>query len=573
MMQHADSNFVGKLRRYLAGRDPVLLVALAIALSFSLYGVGWGRVESWNPDEMALRPLKGLRPSGYYKPPFHTYLNHLLVIEPIGAVDRIGQIFGAAHHEFAEAKMIGSHLVVIALGLGTICLAYAITLGPFGLFAARVTALIFASSAGFIEFNHFLTVETPLLFWMLLALYLCLRVLSDQRMSTYVWAGLMTGVAAATKYNGLAVGLGLVVAHLLVNRSFGLKVLLFDRKLWRGLIMMPLGFLAASPFLIFDLRRFISHFMFNYYVTPRYEGQQGHGYGQFVAEIPQIVGWPGAFVIGVAILFSSVIALRRRHSSSLTLKMLLVMGSVPILYFLEMGSFPRTPTRNVLPLVPFLILMAAPFWQALRRWPRAVALALAPVLAYNLLCCAYVGQRFRDDPRTAAQAWMEQHARPGDVIESSWGCPHWTRLLSIGGKEQRLDKHDTHPTLPGTVVDLRLPIVNGRSQLFSKIFAGNTWVTKELTMHVGNPNEQMFTLPELLKRNPDYVAVYSAAYAVRNQTVRTYYEDLLRGKFPYAIVSDGESAITSSDWFYPRRLDFVGGRITILRRVEGTSAQ
>ena len=32
---------------------PVLAIALMLALVFSLYGIQWGRVECWNPDQVA----------------------------------------------------------------------------------------------------------------------------------------------------------------------------------------------------------------------------------------------------------------------------------------------------------------------------------------------------------------------------------------------------------------------------------------------------------------------------------------------------------------------------------------
>ena len=46
----------------LAGIDKGLLVALFLAVAFSAVGINWGRVECWNPDEMALRSIfpKGL---------------------------------------------------------------------------------------------------------------------------------------------------------------------------------------------------------------------------------------------------------------------------------------------------------------------------------------------------------------------------------------------------------------------------------------------------------------------------------------------------------------------------------
>ena len=37
--------------------DGFLIIALLAGLIFCLYGINWGQVESWNPDQMAFRPL------------------------------------------------------------------------------------------------------------------------------------------------------------------------------------------------------------------------------------------------------------------------------------------------------------------------------------------------------------------------------------------------------------------------------------------------------------------------------------------------------------------------------------
>jgi len=52
---------------------------------------------------------------------------------------------------------------------------------------------------------------------------------------------------------------------------------------------------------------------------------------------------------------------------------------------------------------------------------------------------------------------------------------------------------------------------------------------------------------------------------VPSRTVRSYYGDLLAGKFPYEIVFDAETARVPA-WTYPRTIDFLAGRITILQR-------
>jgi 4-amino-4-deoxy-L-arabinose transferase-like glycosyltransferase len=197
------------------GVDPAVAIALLLALLFCLHGIFWGRVECWNRDQMALRDLAGLRPGQYEKPPFHTYLNHLLVVEPIKLPMRLAHVPQDRRNQANGAMLLGSRLLVLGLYLGTIVFAYAISLRCYGLVAARIIALLFATSAGFIAYAHFLTADAPLLFWMMAAFFFGNQIALSGKLSHYLWCGFLAGIATATKYNGLAVGIVLVVAHFL----------------------------------------------------------------------------------------------------------------------------------------------------------------------------------------------------------------------------------------------------------------------------------------------------------------------------------------------------------------------
>src|SRR5207247_1042116 len=127
--------------------DPLLVAALSLAFLFCLQGITWGRVECWNRSQIALRGLRALRPRDYMKPPFHTYLNHLLVVWPVTGVMKIAQVPTERMKIANSAKLIGSRLVTIALYLGTIALAYSFSRSSYGRFSAAIIAFAFATSA------------------------------------------------------------------------------------------------------------------------------------------------------------------------------------------------------------------------------------------------------------------------------------------------------------------------------------------------------------------------------------------------------------------------------------------
>ena len=510
-----------------------------------------------------MRALRALRPSDYMKPPFHTYLNHILVVWPITGAMKIAQVPAERMKIANPAKLIGSRLVTIALYLGTITLAYSFSRRSYGRFSAAIIALAFATSAGFVTHAHFLTVDMPLLFWMLAALWAALRLASSPTTRNYAIAGFLTGLAIATKYNGLAVGIALLVAHFFATKGAGLRRIIVSRELGIGLGMVLLGFYVGCPTAPYEPKKFWHDFIYNYTVAPRYSGQPDRpNYLGALGQIPEIVGLPGAFLIGGFAILSCILILRRRDLGNPATCGFTLSSAVFLLYILKIGTFPRTETRYVLPAIPFLILMIGPALQTFERRKWALAFLL-PVLLYNCLCSYLVGKRFNDDPRLKAQLWMAKNVRPGSVIESSGTSPHWSRLPNFDGHEINLGQLDDTIPPAQDITDLRLPHMPGRVELFRKVFP--EWVQPLVAEREGHADQALFTAAALKKRNPNYIAIYSLDYKVPSETVRRYYGDLRAGNFPYAIAFDGETPPAPS-WIYPRTIDFLQGRITILQR-------
>jgi hypothetical protein len=544
--------------------DPLLVAALSLAFLFCLQGITWGRVEDWNRSQIAMRGLRALRPADYMKPPFHTYFNHVFVVWPIEAAIKIAQVPKERMKMANSAKLIGSRLMTLALYLGAIALAYSFSRSSYGRFSAAVIAFVFATSAGFITYAHFLTVDIPLLFWMLAAFWAAYRLISAPSTRNYAIAGFLTGIAVATKYNGLAVGIALPVAHFLATKGASVRRAILSPQLGIGLGMILLGFLFGCPTAPYEPKKFWHDFIYNYTVTPRYSGQPDRAnYLDALGRIPEIVGIPGAILIAGLAILSCILILRRRNLSDVPTRGFALSSAVFLLYLLKIGTFPRTETRYVLPAVPFLILMIGPALQTCERRKWILALLL-PVLIYNCLCGYLVGKRFNDDPRLNAQLWVVTNVTPGSVIESSDTSPHWSKLPKFDGHEIRLGRLDEPIPPPARdVTDLRLPHMPGRVELFRKVFP--EWVQPLVAEREGHPDQGLFTAAALGKRNPNYIAIYSLDYKVPSETVRRYYGDLLAGKLPYAIAFDSETPPAPA-WIYPRTIDFLRGRITILQR-------
>jgi hypothetical protein len=542
-----------------AALDPALLGALALGSVLCLYGIHWGVAEPWNPDQMAYYDAltdEGrltLHPGNFLKPPFHKYLSLALARLPAYAVS---ELLGASEIGRHKLTLIWARLLTVALFLLQVALVHAITRRFFGRFAARILALAYGTSAGIIAFSHFLTADIPLTTWMLAAFYFAQNVLLRGRLLDYVLAGALTGIAAATKYNGLAIGIALVVAHALTldPRAWARGAL--DARLLLGIAAVPLAFVIANPFSILDAGAFTSDFMYNLITTPVYGGESsGNSYLEYWRHVIEVIGWP-AFVLLVAAVTGGIWSIiGRGRPDRLELQGVLLLLSISLPYYAYFGSFARLETRFVLPVVPYLMMLAGPACAQLRPRFRMVAAVLGLLLLYNAASSAMVGWRFANDPRMATRAWLREEAPRGAVVEYSPYAPRPDLIEDAG------------------FTAVRMPFDSGRRQAFADMFAGSDWVRANLDQ-VERSGGNWYCPDALARRAPDLVVIDSLYFGrfLEGRTVGAaecdigqFFTDLLEGRLGYRVVFDRTSQDVPS-WAYPRAIDFLHNRIVVLER-------
>jgi Dolichyl-phosphate-mannose-protein mannosyltransferase len=546
----------------------ILLVSLVIALFLGLTGIWWGWVEEWNPDQMGLQMLRSpsrnmLVPDNFLKPPFHSYLNLALSIMPIKALEKVIEAAIGSRLEFEPAILFWSRLIQLGLFLGCIALSYRITLNSSGKMAASIVALVIATSAGFMVHSHFLTTDVPVTFWMLLSFLFAQSIASYGRMRDYVTAGFLVGIATATKYNGLVMGIAIPIFHCFRNWKAGFWRLAFDSRLVTGVSMVVVGFVVANPYSILDFQRFSNDFIYNFTTYSFYDGfVAGTGYFLFLTTIPDLLGWPNALIlatvlIGTLVSFKKLSPAQRACSAA-------SLGFC-ILYFVKFGAVPRVEPRFVLPVVPLLLVAAAPFMAELMKRAQLLMVSVLSLgLAYSVASSAWVGYRFATDPRMAAQAWIASHVSHDSRIESSVYSPLWNKYPGI------------------KVNDVRMPFVSGRARIFTEVFSGDSKMLNSLERHESDKGVGWYDKGALETRRPDFIAVDSEYFdrflsdtepASRlYPEVRSWFEKLLRGELGYEVVFD-KSSERSPRWLYPQDIGFVDNQIIILKRKTTETAQ
>jgi hypothetical protein len=542
--------------------DRHLGLALVFLLVFglSLRGI---TAATTHPDQMALLPLfkTGLQPfnPGWFeKPPFHTYTNYFLAVLPASG---IASALDLSTADRERLLLVWSRLVSISLFLAAAGLFYVTVRRAFGAFSANVLTALLASSAGLIAHVHFLTADIPVMAWMLAAFHFSHRVLVGGRLSDYLFAGLFTGIATATKYNGLAIGVAFVAAHYLRHyylqkRPFRWMDCVFPAKLVAGVALVVLGFVFANPFSIIDRRTFVYDFVHNYKVAFVYEGQTGSSYGAFFLAIIEVVGVPGFVVLVAGWIGSLILALTGRVGPMQKAAMAMAVVVV-VLYYVKFAPAPRLETRFVLPIVPFVALVPALAVERIRRLRRPFIVAAMLILGYNAACAFVTGGRFNQDPRLAAADWLRENIPPGSVVETDIYAPSWLE----GSAE--------------AVKIVEMPFVSGRERLFKHLFKDDPFV-------VGTPDyyqevDEMvlwYSARALAARNPDFIVIDALYYErftssgprqALYPSMQRFFGDLMEERLGYRIVFDRTTAPVPA-WVYPKKPDFQQNRITVLAR-------
>jgi len=289
---------LARLRRHSLG-----ILAVLAAFFLSLPGANWGKYECWNYDQMGHLSLqKNALPQHYLKPPLHTYLNQLLLLPPTSLLlEKVFRVRPSVQHDW---KLLASRLLTISMFAASVWFFYTSALRGCNETQAGALALLYATSAGILSFDRFLTADTPLLFWMTAAFLSALKAAENRSTAWAIASGLLAGLATANKYNGTAwaIASGLLAGLATANKYNGLwacaalPAALFasigwrcalTRPFWAGTIAMPTGFILGNPGTVLDSQRFFEDFYYNLITAPAYDGDTtSHGYLRFFSQLP-----------------------------------------------------------------------------------------------------------------------------------------------------------------------------------------------------------------------------------------------------------------------------------------------
>lgn len=507
----------------------VLAAILLVSLAANVLHLDWGLPDRWHPDEIvrgvvrmadegSLEPARFVYPAGHFQLLMATVVGPAIFVDGLPAPD--------AREEWLGRLRFAARMVTALMGTGVVLLTWAIGRRMGGEVAGLGAAASLALAPGFAAHSHFVTVDVPSIFWMMLGVWLAVRAHDAPSGRRAVFAGLVFGLAAATKYPA---GLG---ALLLVGSAFvharGRAGDRARRLVLFGGLGVVLGFFVGNPYAFLQPVRFARQLVETAVLQSHYAGGQGTGFVPHVFNVLELSG-PLVFLVfacgGIALV---VRAVRRRDPFAAGILALL------LVFYVMVGRMQFHPPRYVLPLLPLLALGAGLAIDAGLRWhggrrflPALLGLA---AIAGGVLLFANVSAFARDD-RIVARAWIEENVPREATIEVS-------RNYTV--------------TVPAGWVNVRTFPYEFRRAAFrlARQHPVYRWLTPDAEAPPADPppviEPAAASLDALLARRPDFLILSERSFQrfLGGDRARTFpqqnatYRALLEGRTPYELVVD-----------------------------------
>jgi 4-amino-4-deoxy-L-arabinose transferase-like glycosyltransferase len=352
-------------------------------------------------------------PTAFSYPPFFYYLliPSQIVVQVISGelLPFVMQSMGNGHTSQPEA-FLAARSTTLALGVGiiisTMLVARELRQKEWSIL---VVGVLTAFNPLLVAYSRVSTPDTPAALFATLALLGAIRVQKSGSTPSYIFAGIMSGLAASSKYNAGLVAISIITSHLMIYRLDSSRLYLL---ILAGFISM-ITLILSSPFLILDFRNAIGGILFE--IRHYRVGHPGAEGDTFVTNLTWIWNAFGACVLLAPL---SILSVETR-------RLVLPVAVFAVAYFLLISiQFVRFE-RNLLPMIPAVIVLVGaalvPIHSILSAkvgkvgFPAAaliVVISLMPSLHRTVL---ETSQRY-SDPRKAVRSWIGEHIASGASI-------------------------------------------------------------------------------------------------------------------------------------------------------------
>ncbi|MEA2148713.1 MAG: hypothetical protein QOD69_543 [Solirubrobacteraceae bacterium] len=395
---------------------------LLLALGLRVWGVHHGLPYAYNADENAHFVTRAIglfghdwNPNYYVNPPAYTYLVHIVLGIAYGGRAGVSNAFAA------DPTNIWVLSRVLAGLTGTLAIWLLYLAGSrlvdrrVGLLSAGIMAVSFLP----VFYSKLALNDVPTTAGVCLALWGAAGVLRLGRARDYAFAGIGLGLACATKYTGgivLLAILGAAYAQFAAGGGRGYAT--------RGLAIVAgaalLSFVVANPYALLDFSAFTEGLTHQSDASGDAAGKLGltqdNGFVYYLWSFGWGMGW-------LPLVLAAGGAVRLWFDES---RLVWILVPPVVLFVLFMGSQERYFGRWLLPVFPFVCILAAYAALEIADYAARSRPALKPTFL-ALAVVAVCGQGFvyslhsglvlsRDDTRNLARAWMVANVPAGKKV-------------------------------------------------------------------------------------------------------------------------------------------------------------
>jgi len=416
-----------------------LAMVLAVGAILRFWALGSGIPFAVGPDEPEIMTrVVRMMQTGDFNP--HVFGDPALYVYVQLAVACVRFVLGVGAGAFGSLASVSDanfylwgRAVTALLGTATVYLVY-LTGMRWGARHALLAAGLMAVIPDHVRESHYVLTDVPMAFLTTLSFLLTLRALEKQTLGGFAWAGAAAGLAAATKYCGGLMLVAPVLAALLTpnpprpRRSFALAA-----------VGAAVGcFLVAAPYTVLDLPGFLNGVAG---ALPSRAPNAEPGWLASLGHVSVTLWYPGMVLLFWGFVLGVVRAILGPGKVRFTLLVVF-----PGIYFLLMSARTQIFARHLMPLLPFISLLAAiaivSGVTVLRRFaiPRPartsliVALTVVAVLPPAVSSIAWARAHGRPSTYTQAYEWIVGHvpSDAGVVVESgTFRLPRPYRSMNV----------------------------------------------------------------------------------------------------------------------------------------------
>jgi 4-amino-4-deoxy-L-arabinose transferase-like glycosyltransferase len=401
-----------------------LALVLLSAVVLRLWAIGRGIPYAVQVDEPEIveRAFNMMR-SGSLHPHFFDYPGFSIYLQLIVSVTRfVAGAIGGEWYSLAQATASSFYLwgrVVTALiGAATVLVVYHIGM-RWGARHALLAAGLMAVLPLHVRYSHFVLTDTPLTFFVALTFLWSLVAHERRTLASFAVAGAMSGLAAATKYNG---GIALLMPVLACWMTYPLAPGRF-KTIIATIAASGAAFLIFAPYTLLDLPAFLDNFarLAHQYRSAVIGESLWTLYFKYL--VRHAFGWPAMLLAfgGMGLGFVRLV----RGPGRVRWMLAVVF---PVVYFTMLTTQNIVFARYLLPLTPSVCLLAAigvvSGVSLLRRYeiPRAprtaliAGLTIAALLPPALMSVGSDREMARSSTIDHAYTWILQNIPAGASI-------------------------------------------------------------------------------------------------------------------------------------------------------------